>query len=86
MYARESLNNRRSSLRDLLKDGNSLSSVSDAVDKHMARSAYLHGMAAQIWEYSQQALLLGESSDRSSQLWLQLRQENMLVTLAHNYV
>jgi hypothetical protein len=86
MYARESLNNRRSSLRDLLKDGNSLSSVSDAVDKHMARSAYAHGMAAQIWEYSQQALLLGESSDRSSQLWLQLRQENMLVTLAHNYV
>jgi hypothetical protein len=47
------------------------------LDKNITRSAYLHGIAAQIWEYSQQAALLGESSDRSLHLWLQLRQENM---------
>jgi hypothetical protein len=85
-YTAESLNDHRSSLRDLLKDGRSLSSISTAIDKHIARSAYLHGMAAQIWEFSQQAMLLGESSDRSSQLWLQLRQENLYVTIIqHDY-
>jgi hypothetical protein len=47
------------------------------LDKNITRSAYLYGIAAQIWEYSQQAALLGESSDRSLHLWLQLRQENM---------
>jgi hypothetical protein len=55
----------------------SVSSPPAGLDKNITRSTYLHGIAAQIWEYSQQVSLLGESSDRSMHLWLQLRQENL---------
>lgn len=78
-YIRGCYSEQTSSLRDLLMDDKNISSLSVAVDKNMARSAYLHGMAAQLWEYSQQVTLVGDSSDRSSQLWLQLRQEKLCV-------
>ncbi|KAH7385238.1 hypothetical protein DE146DRAFT_666574 [Phaeosphaeria sp. MPI-PUGE-AT-0046c] len=75
-YIHGGYNEHSSSLRDLLTDKH-ISSLSVAVDKDMARSAYMHGIAAQLWELSQQVTLLGNSSDRSSQLWLQLRQEKL---------
>ncbi|OAL06967.1 C2H2 type zinc finger domain-containing protein [Phaeosphaeriaceae sp. SRC1lsM3a] len=76
-YMRGCYNEQTPSLRDLLTDDKNISSITIAVDKNMACSAYLHGLAAQLWEFSQQVALLGDSSDRSSQLWLQLRQEKL---------
>lgn len=78
-YMRGCYNEQTPSLRDLLTDDRNISSITSAVDKNMACSAYLHGLAAQLWEFSQQVALLGDSSDRSSQLWLQLRQEKLYV-------
>jgi hypothetical protein len=65
------------SLRKLLQDDAAILCLPQSVDKNIARSAYLHGLAAQIWEYSQQAMLLGESSDTCSQLSLQMRQKTL---------
>jgi hypothetical protein len=76
-YLSQGFDHERLSLRDLLMNSETLASPPMELDKNITRSAYLHGIAAQIWEYSQQAALLGESSDRSLHLWLQLRQENM---------
>lgn len=78
-YIRGCYNEHSSSLRDLLTDEQNISSLSIGIDKNMARSAYLHGMAAQLWELSQQVTLVGDSSERSSQLWIQLRQEKLYV-------
>ncbi|ORY01675.1 hypothetical protein BCR34DRAFT_627710 [Clohesyomyces aquaticus] len=43
----------------------------------LSRSAYLHGLAAQIWEYNQQSVLLDHLSVPSSQLWSRSRQQRL---------
>lgn len=65
------------SLRTLLKDETAILCLPSDIDAQIARSAYLHGIAAQIWEHAQQAMLLQESSDPSSQLWARSRQQKL---------
>jgi hypothetical protein len=69
------------SLRTLLKDEAAILCLPTEIDVQVARSSYLHGIAAQIWEYAQQSALMHESSDPSSQLWARSRQEKLLVYL-----
>jgi hypothetical protein len=56
------------SLRELLRDEAIVLYLRSDTDAQVARSTYLHGIAAQIWEHSQQSVLLHETSDPSSQL------------------
>lgn len=65
------------SLRTLLKDETMLICLPADIDAHIARSSYLHGIAAQSWEHAQQSVLLNDSSDPSSQLWARLRQQKL---------
>lgn len=65
------------SLRTLLEDHSTVLCVPSGIDVNIARSAYLHGLAAQIWEHSQQAVLLSRMSDPSAQLWSQTQQQNL---------
>jgi hypothetical protein len=67
----------RPSLRSILQDDGASLELHPGIDAQIARSAYLHGLAAQIWEYSQQAMLLQEVSDPSSQLWSRSRQQKL---------
>lgn len=65
------------SLRTLLKDEAAILYLPSDIDAQIARSTYLHGIAAQIWEHAQQSVLLHESSDPSSQLWARSRQQKL---------
>lgn len=65
------------SLRSLLKDESAIVCLPMDVDAQIARSTYLHGIAAQIWEHTQQSVLQHESSDPSSQLWARSRQQKL---------
>lgn len=66
------------SLRSLLRDETAITCLSMDIDVQIARSTYLHGIAAQTWEHAQQSvLLLHESSDPSSQLWARSRQQKL---------
>lgn len=67
------------SLRSLLKDDAAILCLPLEIDSQVARSSYLHGIAAQIWEHAQQSVLLHESSDPSLQLWARSRQQRLLV-------
>jgi hypothetical protein len=67
------------SLQTLLRDEAAILCLPTDVDVQIARSSYLHGIAAQIWEYTQQSTLVHESCDASSQLWARSRQEKLLV-------
>jgi hypothetical protein len=67
----------RPSLRSILQDDGASLDLHPGVDAQIARSAYLHGLAAQIWEYSQQSMLLQDLSDPSSQLWSRSRQQKL---------
>ncbi|KAH8626860.1 hypothetical protein IG631_18878 [Alternaria alternata] len=67
----------RPSLQTLLKDEAAILCLPVDIDAQVARSSYLHGIAAQIWEYAQQSALMHESSDPSSQLWARSRQEKL---------
>ena len=67
----------RPSLKTLLKDEAAILCLPADIDAQVARSSYLHGIAAQIWEYAQQSTLMHESSDPSSQLWARSRQEKL---------
>ncbi|CAN9190210.1 unnamed protein product [Alternaria alternata] len=67
----------RPSLQTLLKDEAAILCLPADIDAQVARSSYLHGIAAQIWEYAQQSALMHESSDPSSQLWARSRQEKL---------
>ncbi|KAB2101748.1 hypothetical protein AG0111_0g9579 [Alternaria gaisen] len=67
----------RPSLQTLLKDEAAILCLPADIDAQVARSSYLHGVAAQIWEYGQQSALMHESSDPSSQLWARSRQEKL---------
>ena len=70
------------SLKTLLQDDSAVLCLPECVDAQIARSAYLHGLAAQIWEYTQQSVLLHDSSDPSSQLWSRLRQQKLSVSIS----
>lgn len=65
------------SLRELLRDEAIVLYLRSDTDAQVARSTYLHGIAAQIWEHSQQSVLLHETSDPSSQLWARSRQQKL---------
>ncbi|KAH6629612.1 C2H2 type zinc finger domain-containing protein [Boeremia exigua] len=65
------------SLRSLLKDDAAILCLPLEIDSQVARSSYLHGIAAQIWEHAQQSVLLHESSDPSLQLWARSRQQRL---------
>jgi hypothetical protein len=67
----------RASLRSILQDEGASLDLHPSLDAQIARSAYLHGLAAQIWEHSQQTMLLQEFSDPSSQLWSRSRQQKL---------
>ncbi|CAN9222169.1 unnamed protein product [Alternaria alternata] len=67
----------RPSLQTLLKDEAAILCLPADIDAQVARSSYLHGIAAQIWEYAQQSALMHESGDPSSQLWARSRQEKL---------
>jgi hypothetical protein len=67
----------RPSLRSILQDEGASIDLHPGIDAQIARSAYLHGLAAQIWEYSQQSVLLLDLSDPSSQLWSRSRQQKL---------
>jgi hypothetical protein len=71
----------RPSLRSILQnDGSTLCHIT-SIDTQIARSAYLHGIGAQIWEYVQQTVLLQEDSDPSTQLWSRSRQQKLYRSL-----
>jgi hypothetical protein len=67
----------RPSLRSLLQDEGASINLNLGIDAMISRSAYLHGLAAQIWEHSQQSVLLLDLSDPSSQLWSRSRQQRL---------
>ncbi|KNG51781.1 fad binding domain containing protein [Stemphylium lycopersici] len=69
------------SLRDILQDESTIMCIPASIDMSVALSGYLHGLAAQIWDHSQQARLLSSSTDPSSQLWTQTRQEKLYQSL-----
>ncbi|EOA91112.1 uncharacterized protein SETTUDRAFT_158575 [Exserohilum turcica Et28A] len=67
----------RPSMRSILQDADSISCLHAGFDPRVARSAYTHGLASQIWEHRQQTVLLHEMSDPSSQLWSRSRQKRL---------
>ncbi|KAH7074454.1 C2H2 type zinc finger domain-containing protein [Paraphoma chrysanthemicola] len=69
------------SLRVLLRDETMMMCLSSDIDTQIVRSAYLHGIAGQIWEHAQQSVLLDDSSDPSSQLWARSRQQKLCHSL-----
>jgi hypothetical protein len=71
----------RPSLRSMLQDDGSTICLIPSIDTESARSAYLHGIGAQIWEYVQQNTLLQDHSDPSTQLWSRSRQQKLFQSL-----
>ncbi|KAK5718427.1 hypothetical protein LTR15_008154 [Elasticomyces elasticus] len=68
------------SLRSLLADGSAIHCLPPTIDYKAAMNAHLYGIAAQVWEYHQQALIYGStgaSSDASASLWLQSRHQKL---------
>lgn len=76
-YLEMDINSSHPSLQVLLKDEAAIMSLPSDLDIQVTRSSYLHGIAAQTWEYAQQSVLLHESSDPSSQLWARSRQQKL---------
>ncbi|KAJ5621841.1 hypothetical protein N7528_005073 [Penicillium herquei] len=67
------------SLHELLSDPLLLSNMPPDLDFAIAKSALLHGLALQVWEFRQQMRLTG--SRATTRLWLQSRQEDLFSTL-----
>lgn len=65
------------SLKGLLQDDAAIRCLTSDVDEQVAHSAYLYGLAAQVWDHAQQSAILEASNDASSQLWLQSRQQKL---------
>jgi len=68
------------SLRGLLSDPSLMTNMPLEIDFEIARSALLHGLASQTWEFRQQMVLSqgSQSSSRAmARLWLQSRQEDL---------
>lgn len=76
----------RPSMRSILQDEGASLNLHQGFDSQIIRSTYLHGLAAQIWEHSQQAVLLQDFSDPSSQLWLRSRQQKLYQCLKHAHI
>ncbi|KAL5115151.1 hypothetical protein ACEQ8H_006987 [Pleosporales sp. CAS-2024a] len=72
-----SLPNMRPSMRSILQEVVPISCLPASVDLRIARTAFIHGQASQIWEHMQQAVLLHEMSDPSAQLWSRTRQQRL---------
>ncbi|KAH8729139.1 C2H2 type zinc finger domain-containing protein [Phaeosphaeriaceae sp. PMI808] len=71
----------RPSLRSTLQSEGAVLSLHTYIDTQFARSAYLHGIAAQVWEHFQQATVLQDSNDPSSQLWSRARHQKLYLCL-----
>lgn len=67
----------RPSMRSILQESGSISCLHASFDARIARSAYMHGLASQVWEHRQQTVLLHDMSDPSSQLWSRSRQQKL---------
>lgn len=67
------------SLRELLLDESVILCMPPSLDANVTLCTYLHGLAAQLWEHSQQARLFSSSTDASLQLWSQTRQQKLSV-------
>ncbi|KAJ5730845.1 uncharacterized protein N7483_005353 [Penicillium malachiteum] len=67
------------SLHELLSDPLLISNMPPHLDFAIAKSALLHGLALQVWEFRQQMRLSG--SRATTKLWLQSRQEDLYSTL-----
>jgi hypothetical protein len=70
------------SLKGLLQDDSVIRCLTSDVDEQVAHSVYLYGIAAQVWEHTQQSAVLEASNDASSQLWLQSRQQKLYIPLS----
>jgi hypothetical protein len=71
-------------LRDLLSNPSLISQIPPELDVDVARTALLHGLAIQTWEFRQQMLLSQGSQSASkatTRLWLQSRQEDLSVPI-----
>ena len=70
------------SLQDLLSKFDLLLFADNSLDNRLAKSVYLHGLAAQVWEHLQQDILLSKvhgKPDPSLQLWAQSRHQRLYV-------
>ncbi|EUC31551.1 hypothetical protein COCCADRAFT_100993 [Bipolaris zeicola 26-R-13] len=67
----------RPSMRSILQEPGSASCLHAGFDTRIAHSAYIHGLASQVWEHCQQSVLLHDMSDASSQLWSRSRQQKL---------
>nr|OQO21250.1 hypothetical protein B0A51_12374 [Rachicladosporium sp. CCFEE 5018] len=68
------------SLRSLLSTNDMVQFLPRNIDRTLAATTFLYGIAAQIWEYNQQATVLKEQAnggDPSNTLWLQARQHSL---------
>jgi hypothetical protein len=74
----------RPSLRSILQTESASLCLPPGVDVQIARNAYLHGLAAQSWEYTQQKTLLQEHGDPASQLWSRSRHNTLYQALQHS--
>ncbi|KAF2159466.1 hypothetical protein M409DRAFT_30086 [Zasmidium cellare ATCC 36951] len=73
------------SLRDLLANPEMVHCLSDLVDLRIVRTAHLSGLAAQCWDYFQQAKVTSSvftsSEDPSTKLWMQSRHQKLYQSL-----
>ncbi|KAJ5233234.1 uncharacterized protein N7469_005000 [Penicillium citrinum] len=72
------------SLRDLLSDPSFINQIPPELDLEVARTALLHGLAVQTYEFRHQMLLsqgCQSGSKATTRLWLQSRQEDLYTTL-----
>lgn len=76
-YLNTNSNDSSTSLKTLLQDDSAIKCLSPYLDISVAKSMYLHGLAAQIWEHSKQSVLFENGADASAQLWLQFRQQKL---------
>lgn len=65
------------SLRAMLRDETAMLCLPPDIDVQVARSTFLNGIAAQIWEHAQHSVLMHDNSDPSSQLWARTRQQKL---------
>lgn len=67
-------------LRDLLSDTSLINHIPSELDTEVARTALLHGVAVQTWEFRQQMVLsqgCQSGPKATTRLWLQSRQEDL---------
>ncbi|KAJ5573302.1 hypothetical protein N7450_010286 [Penicillium hetheringtonii] len=75
------------SLRDLLSDPSFINQIPPELDLEVARTALLHGLAVQTYEFRHQMLLsqgCQSGSKATTRLWLQSRQEDLVQKATSN--